>query len=1080
MKIHSLEKSIGLLIGLSSLLPAAQITWQESVQAYQGDAADETFVSGKGLFIDAVNGGSAVDEIANGVLFSGIAGLTNTGGDGQTVTTPGGFITVNGTNANDGAFGAGEFGGDTSVGRLLDSAFWAADGVTLSGLTIGEVYEVQIFGNDARSNRQTNYLAGFGDGTQSGPVGLLQLNNSNLDGSKTFPETDAGDYIIGTFTADAATQSFECFGTNNGGDQTLGNSRAHINALQLRQLLPDEDDDGIPTAFENNNGLNPTDPSDAALDPDNDGLTNLREYQLGTNLTDGDSDDDNLLDGEEVDTYGTDPLDADTDDDTLNDDVEVLRAPATNALLADSDTDGLSDADEINIHFTEPTLADSDGDGVNDPTELFISLTDPNLDTDVPVLDPDSVDLLAYWDFNDGSNTAQSVDLINDYVGELSEGTTFSEDAVGHTGEAGDLAIYMGTEPNAGTGVTVELGEFFNLTALNDQFTISFWQKLDAGQPTGSTSSVGASRYGVDRAIMVHAPFTNGQIYFDHGGGTTNRINGAAPFEIDWQQWNHITLVKNGDAKEVWVNGSLAISGLNEAAVVENNHHTVFLGMDDLDRNIIGHLDDVAFYADPLNSTQILALANGADPQSMDAVLGDRDADGMPDSYEVLYGLNPDVNDADLDLDNDGLSNLGEFTLGTVPNDDDTDDDNYLDGVETNTGIWVSESDTGTNPFLPDTDGDELLDGVENPDLEFVDASQTGTDPNIVDSDGDTYSDGGELAFGSDPTNASSLGAVIPEIVLYYDFNGDSASRVEDAPDSELVNGAVLSADATGFSAAEGDQALDLGTVAGTGAHAFVASGDNSHFNLVETNNTVAVSWWQNRTGPAVSSAAFLALPVSGKRALQSHAPWNNGVFYVDVMGFRQTLDDPTTPDVWQHFVIQKDAEGTVELWIDGERTNQWVEGAADQQLAFSGAVYIGSGAGTVNMTGQLDDFAIFSGPIPGPHIQAIASGISVGDFYNLGPQPLVISDTTANIADNTISLTWNSKANVNYAVEVALDLTGSGEDWQRVEEGIASQGVTTTHEVGGFEFAQFSELFFRVVALSEGGDEVIPPEVVE
>lgn len=45
----------------------------------------------------------------------------------------------------------------------------------------------------------------------------------------------------------------------------------------------DHDEDGMPTAWELFYGFNSTDPGDAAQDADGDGLTNLEEYQIGTN-----------------------------------------------------------------------------------------------------------------------------------------------------------------------------------------------------------------------------------------------------------------------------------------------------------------------------------------------------------------------------------------------------------------------------------------------------------------------------------------------------------------------------------------------------------------------------------------------------------------------------------------------------------------------------------------------------------------------------------------------------------------------------------------------------------------------------
>ncbi len=80
---------------------------------------------------------------------------------------------------------------------------------------------------------------------------------------------------------------------------------------------------------------------------------------------------------------------------------------------------------------------------------------------------------------------------------------------------------------------------------------------------------------------------------------------------------------------------------------------------------------------------------------------GDLDGDGIPN----LIDLCADVADpAQLDSDGDGLSD---------PCDTDDDDDWLLDIYETDTRIFVDETDTGSDPLDPDTNGNGIIDGEE-------------------------------------------------------------------------------------------------------------------------------------------------------------------------------------------------------------------------------------------------------------------------------------------------------------------------------------------------------------------------------
>ncbi len=75
--------------------------------------------------------------------------------------------------------------------------------------------------------------------------------------------------------------------------------------------------------------------------------------------------------------------------------------------------------------------------------------------------------------------------------------------------------------------------------------------------------------------------------------------------------------------------------------------------------------------------------------------LMDSDGDGMPDSWEIKHGLDPDdPSEANLDKDEEGLANLNEYSYGTYPDSEDSDDDMYSD---------KEEIDKGTDPMDPNS-----------------------------------------------------------------------------------------------------------------------------------------------------------------------------------------------------------------------------------------------------------------------------------------------------------------------------------------------------------------------------------------
>ncbi len=184
-----------------------------------------------------------------------------------------------------------------------------------------------------------------------------------------------------------------------------------------------------------------------------------------------------------------------------------------------------------------------------------------------------------------------------------------------------------------------------------------------------------------------------------------------------------------------------------------------------------GYLDDVAIWSRSLRDEEIDHLVSANAPLS--ALLGDQDQDGLLDAWERNTGLNLSQDDSAADPDGDGLTNLEEATLGTLPMIADSDDDGLADNVETASGIWESIEDTGTNPRVADSDGDGLLDGRENPTLSFIKDTEPGSDPNKKDTDGDGYGDGLEFADGTDPTGDDTVHPLRRGLISYWPLDND-------------------------------------------------------------------------------------------------------------------------------------------------------------------------------------------------------------------------------------------------------------------------------------------------------------------
>lgn len=101
----------------------------------------------------------------------------------------------------------------------------------------------------------------------------------------------------------------------------------------------------MPNTYENDNGLDQLDPSDAGLDPDNDGLNNLEEFEADTDPGDNDTDDDGVRDG--LDPY---PAISDGSNDNHCDEVsDENRGQVTGQLISSSQILICADPDGVDV-----------------------------------------------------------------------------------------------------------------------------------------------------------------------------------------------------------------------------------------------------------------------------------------------------------------------------------------------------------------------------------------------------------------------------------------------------------------------------------------------------------------------------------------------------------------------------------------------------------------------------------------------------------------------------------------------------------------------------------------------------------
>ncbi|RYD37109.1 MAG: hypothetical protein EOP86_04245, partial [Verrucomicrobiaceae bacterium] len=808
-------------------------------------------------------------------------------------------------------------------------------------------------------------------------------------------------------------------------------------------LVADKDGDGMPDGWETANGLNP-DVNDAGGDPDADALSNLNEYRNNTN-----------------------PNVADTDGDGVKDGAEVTAK--TNPLNPDTDGDGLTDSAEIPLG-TDPKNRDTDLDLNGDGSEVA-SGSNP--------LDKNSIPtprLLHRYSFGETSGRK-----ISDAVGgapAFISGNGFSLEGGslnlngGSPATAAYAALPAGVISNNGLAkggrgaVSVEGWATVNSTT-------NGWARLvdfGSSNPGGAAGAIfapgdwnGGGTNGLDY-LMISAYTGNNplerrvELRNDDPAPANNAIvnNVVVPAEQLGQQFHfvftydessgHMSYYENGvevSTADVDATRPLKLSDLNDV----NN----WLGRSNftVDANLDGSFSEFRIYDNVLPLETVTAhFTAGPDAAPAPAAAPDSDSDGLPDWFERAYGFNPASEaDATADADGDTLSNRDEALRGSNPRVADTDGDGLSDAVETNTGTYVSATDSGTSPVS-------------------------------YDSDGDSAGDNAEVVAGSNPANAASVPA---KLVHQWHFNNAAGDAPSDSTSPDTIGGAE-----SAVILGEGALFTGTGVTIPGGSSASAAYVDLPN-NLISPLPSGTIELWVTINNGGNGWARILDFGDSGGgNEVTGPGGAGNGNDYLFISGtvdqtyttnrveLRNETGSPTVQGNFfdytvpftegepeqVHYVVSVDSTVT-----GGSRVNVWRNG---QPIVVNGSTLVkladlndvnnwlgrSNYGNDANLSATYHELRIYSGILDnaavaknfadGPEAAAPASDFSITGITRVSP--------------TLARLTWESEAGKVYKVQSSPNLQAP---WTDVGAAVTATGNTSQADIP--VSAAVTRLFYRI-----------------
>ncbi len=228
------------------------------------------------------------------------------------------------------------------------------------------------------------------------------------------------------------------------------------------------------------------------------------------------------------------------------------------------------------------------------------------------------------------------LDTVHGYVGRLQGKAAYAASGSGHTGKPGDYAVDIGAPARQSNNVLITDTGFLdqlNAAAMQDALTFSLWVKHRVTSWSSIFWAFSSSAAPDNRGMQMHCPYysnLDAKVFFDTGGTEPeNRVSTLMTTfplydgkDTWWNTWHHIVAIKNGAAKQVWIDGQLLLSATDQAQMVYDLTK-LYLGCGIQGGkpaiSINGWIDDFAAYSTALTEADVVKLFNGDAPDQIGA-----------------------------------------------------------------------------------------------------------------------------------------------------------------------------------------------------------------------------------------------------------------------------------------------------------------------------------------------------------------------------------------------------------------------------------------------------------------------------